>query len=41
METALTTLKDKIAHNEHLLFYAETQTRANKVAIKDLTTNLG
>ena len=41
IKTALTTLKDKITDNEHLSFHAKGQTRANKIAIKDLTTDLG
>ena len=41
IETALTTLKDKITDNENLSSHAEGHTRANKIAIKGLTTDLG
>ena len=41
LETALTTLKDKVTDNEHLSFCAKGQTWANKIAIKYLTTDLG
>ena len=41
LETALTTLKDKVTDNEHLSFRAKGQTQANKKAIKDHATDLG
>ena len=41
LETAFTTLKDKMKDNEYLSLCAECQTQANKIAIKDLTTDLG
>ena len=41
IKTALTILKEKIKDNENLSSRNEGQTRANKLAIKGLTTDLG
>ena len=41
IDTAITTLKDKITSNENLSVRAEGQTCTNSLAIQGLTTDLG
>ena len=41
LDTAFDTLKEKMKDNEHLSLPVECQFQTNKIAIKDLTTDLG